>query len=614
MIKKLSILLLLIFLSSAVSLAADTKGIGVVAVKDAGGKSVAAYSGSYALVVGVSDYTAGWPDLESIPGELEKVEAALQGSGFNVTKVLNPAHEQLYDAFRKFINAYGYDRNNRLLFFYSGHGYSRKDGKKGYLAPADAPDPRKDEKGFLRKALTMSQILTWCRNMEAKHALFLFDSCFSGTVFKTRGLPDQPPHISAITSKPVRQFIAAGSSDQEVPARSVFAPSFVRALRGEADLTGDGYITGTELGLFLRDKVLYYQTGQTPQYGKIRDPDLDEGDFVFVVNTAPVRPVIPRPAPQPTAPAASPPPEITRPAAGDFGGKNKLYVMGQWRLYYPEGDNDVYLWTKNGDYAAEIIGDSNGWWKWRQQKTEHTVWPYNGSLEKDNFYERPWENIGGKSEYAVPRGASFRVNGSEGVTNYEYSGDSIIITLTDGGRVTLDAHSTTARFINEDGESFSYAQGARASGGASHGQYAAFGEKDTLFAIGDWRLYYPSGDNDIYIWHIDERQAVEIVGDSNGWWQWKNGGSEYTVWSADGSTDKDKFYARPWEKYRNSSGNRVSDGASFTVAGDNGSTRFRLNGNTLTVKLADSGQLSIPLANTRISYVNSGGQRYNYPK
>jgi len=120
--------------------------------------------------------------------------------------------------------------------------------------------------------------------MEANHALFLFDSCFSGTVFKAKALPETPPHISAMTARPVRQFIAAGDAGEEVPAKSVFAQCFVRGLEGEADLSEDGYVTGSELGLYLREKVMYYKTGQTPQYGKIRDPDLDEGDFVFALS------------------------------------------------------------------------------------------------------------------------------------------------------------------------------------------------------------------------------------------------------------------------------------------------------------------------------------------
>ena len=144
-----------------------------------------------------------------------------------------------------------------------------------------------DENAFLRKALSMSQVITWAREIEAKHALFAFDSCFSGTVFKSKALPRVPPHISEITARPVRQFITAGDAGEEVPAKSVFLPSFVRALQGEADFTGDGYVTGTELGMYLRDKVISYRTGQTPQYGKIRDPDLDEGDFVFAVSGRP---------------------------------------------------------------------------------------------------------------------------------------------------------------------------------------------------------------------------------------------------------------------------------------------------------------------------------------
>jgi len=186
------------------------KGIKPVAVTDDEGRRVTLYAGSHALLIGVSDYTAGWPDLESIPAELAQVE-----------------------------------------------------------------------KGFLRKALPMNQLLAWSRQMEATHALFLFDSCFSGTIFKTRALPATPPHISHATAKPVRQFITAGGAGQEVPAKSVFVRCFLRGLEGQADLTKDGYITGSEFGVYLRDRLQHYGTGQIPQYGKIRDPELDEGDFVF---------------------------------------------------------------------------------------------------------------------------------------------------------------------------------------------------------------------------------------------------------------------------------------------------------------------------------------------
>ncbi len=283
--KLFTLALLLVLVSvypTATQAVAASKGIAVK-IKDQSGKPVQIYSGSFALLIGVSRYTAGWPNLESVPQELERMRQALLDHQFHVTTVTDPTSDSLQNAVKRFIDNFGFDPNNRLIIFFSGHGHSRANGTKGYLVPADAPDPRADTLGFLRKAVGMSQVLEWSRRIEAKHALFVFDSCFSGTVFKTKALPQVPPHISDLTARPVRQFISAGSAGEEVPAKSVFVPSFIRALNGEGDFNRDHFVTGTELGMYLHQKVLSYRTGQTPQYGKIRDPDLDVGDIVFSV-------------------------------------------------------------------------------------------------------------------------------------------------------------------------------------------------------------------------------------------------------------------------------------------------------------------------------------------
>lgn len=69
-----------------------------------------------------------------------------------------------------------------------------------------------------------------------------------------------------------------------MPDESIFRHQFLAALRGEADVNGDAYVTGTELGEFLQSKVVNYSKGaQHPQYGKIRNPNLDKGDFVFKI-------------------------------------------------------------------------------------------------------------------------------------------------------------------------------------------------------------------------------------------------------------------------------------------------------------------------------------------
>jgi uncharacterized caspase-like protein len=306
--------LFFVALATALSLvtpssANENRGLRI-AFTDQSGQSVGGYKNSYALLIGVSDYTAGWPDLESIPSEIAQVEALLALQGFVVEKVLNPDTRKLRAAFEDFIGRYGYDKENRLLFYYAGHGFTREEGSKGYLVPADSPNPDRDEVGFLRTALDMNRILSWSREMEAKHALFLFDSCFSGTIFKQRDLPRQPAHISRLTAEPVRQFITAGSAGEPVPAASVFTPAFIDALKyGTGDLNGDGYVSGTELGLYLQEKVPQH-TAQTPQYGKINDYKLSRGDFIFLAKAAPAS----APSAEPAAVLAGKLRVVTQPA------------------------------------------------------------------------------------------------------------------------------------------------------------------------------------------------------------------------------------------------------------------------------------------------------------
>jgi hypothetical protein len=152
----------------------------------------------------------------------------------------------------------------------------------GYIVPVDAPNPNRDKDGFLDKALDMQQMEVYAKRIQSKHALFLFDSCFSGSLFAlSRAVPE---NINYKTQKPVRQFITAGSANETVPDESIFREQFLAALNGEGDSDKDGFLTGVELGEFLQKTVVNYSKGsQHPQYGKIRNPHLDKGDFVFEI-------------------------------------------------------------------------------------------------------------------------------------------------------------------------------------------------------------------------------------------------------------------------------------------------------------------------------------------
>jgi formylglycine-generating enzyme required for sulfatase activity len=268
-------------------------GMSLVPFKDKSGEQVGLYSGSYALVIGVSDYQEypnahfNWHDLPGVKTDIQLVRTALEEQGFHVIVVEDPDHEELEKAFKSFIQRYGHELDNRLLFYFSGHGHTLKLGtgvEMGYIVPADAPTAAWDKKGFLNKAMDMQQIEVYAKRIQAKHALFLFDSCFSGSIFSlTRATP---AYINYKTNQPVRQFITAGRADEEVPDESIFRAQFISALEGEADADGDGYLTGNEVGAFIEKKVINYsRESQHPQFGTIRDPNLDKGDFIFQLTT-----------------------------------------------------------------------------------------------------------------------------------------------------------------------------------------------------------------------------------------------------------------------------------------------------------------------------------------
>ncbi len=247
---------------------------------------VSLYKKSYALLIGISEYDKGWPLLPGVKEDLTAIKKILESHGFKVVTVENPNSDALKTAFERFIKQYAMDFDNRLLFYFSGHGHTEAQtygDDMGYIIPKDAPLPHKDRNQFHSKALSLQQFEVYARTIQSKHALFVFDSCFSGSVFSaSRSVPEA---ISYKTQNPVRQFITSGSKDEFVPDDSVFRYQFVSGLKGEADLNQDGYITSSELGLYLENTVIEYSKNmQHPQYGKIRNPHLDKGDLVFQVN------------------------------------------------------------------------------------------------------------------------------------------------------------------------------------------------------------------------------------------------------------------------------------------------------------------------------------------
>jgi hypothetical protein len=285
--RKVCLVLLFSVLFNSISFAQTNRGVGIK-VKDRSGKEreVKLYENSYALIIGNSNYKY-WDVLNGVKSDVVAVEKALKENGFLVETAIDLDSRSLSPRIEQFVRDHGYEENNRLLIYYAGHGYTQKsvsdDRELGYIVPIDSPNPTKDRVGFLRTAVDLEEIRTFAKKIQSKHALFLFDSCFSGKLV-SRGEIAVPPIIEESIAYPVRQFITAGSANQTVPDESIFRRAFIRGLEGEADLNKDGFILGSELASYLRDRVTNYSSRQqTPLYAKIDDISLDRGDFVFKV-------------------------------------------------------------------------------------------------------------------------------------------------------------------------------------------------------------------------------------------------------------------------------------------------------------------------------------------
>jgi hypothetical protein len=93
-----------------------------------------------------------------------------------------------------------------------------------------------------------------------------------------------PIAVTQATTLPVCQFLASGGADQIISDNGTFRELFLRGLNGEekVDANGNGYVTASEMGLFLGDRMTNLtKAAQTPRYGKLRDKDYDRGTLSF---------------------------------------------------------------------------------------------------------------------------------------------------------------------------------------------------------------------------------------------------------------------------------------------------------------------------------------------
>jgi hypothetical protein len=131
------------------------------------------------------------------------------------------------------------------------------------------------------------------------------------------------------------------------------------------------------------------------------------------------------------------------------------------------------------------------------------------------------------------------------------------------------------------------------------------------YVVGDLHFIYTTG-NDAYFWYSGGNFAIEIIGDSNGWWDLRSGGDENTVYSSDGSREKTSFYGRPWESA--AAPEVISGNGAFSITGKNDTINFNIASDAATISfVAGQETLSLPTNKAIVYMANKFGEKYTFP-
>ena len=249
------------------------------------------YDNSWALVVGINKYENVRPLNYAIEDASAIKNMLINDFGFprsNVNVLLN--NEASQSNIKKQLNALvrSAKDNDRVVFYFAGHGMTETLGLEGtdmgFLLPVEG-----DADNLYLTAIPMDELKRISHMSKAKHMMFLVDACYVGLAAQnTRSLQnsDVPNFIEKISNDFSRQIITAGGKSEEVLEKdewehSAFTKNILSGLKQKrADLNADGIITGSEMGMYLKENVsLDTDNFQTPQ---VRRFTSHEGEIIFI--------------------------------------------------------------------------------------------------------------------------------------------------------------------------------------------------------------------------------------------------------------------------------------------------------------------------------------------
>lgn len=247
---------------------AQTNNDDIIPAKQKEGKN-------FALLIASQNYTdPAIPSLENPIADAVKLKLALKNNyNFQEENIYTLFNPDITDFRKKFLQiSESLDPDDNLIIFYAGHGIWVDKDKKGYWLLTDA------QRNDVNTWLPNKEVLGMIADVPARHTLLITDACFSGSVFKTRGLNgDAPPALREMSEKISRVAITSGN-DSEVPDESVFMKHLIKALNENKEK----YFTAQKMFITQILEAVMSETKTEPRYGTLELSGHVGGDFIFV--------------------------------------------------------------------------------------------------------------------------------------------------------------------------------------------------------------------------------------------------------------------------------------------------------------------------------------------
>lgn len=247
---------------------------------------------SLVVVIGINEY-AHWQKLKNaVQDAIGFQQALIEKLGFlaPIPPLIDSAATK--DAIESLVTDQLRDileEEDSLLLFFAGHGHTRieEHSETGFIVPVDARRP--DNKEYWSDYIRLSHWLEEIAELSARHILVILDSCHSGFALgeAASSFRDAVRYQQDLTHRRSRKVITSAQREQPaldngpIPGHSLFTGTLIHGFNwGEADLEGNGLITGSELGLFVQQRVAQASSSaQTPDFGSFH---LDNrGEMIF---------------------------------------------------------------------------------------------------------------------------------------------------------------------------------------------------------------------------------------------------------------------------------------------------------------------------------------------